>query len=82
MGRVNSQRENGPKEREKGLRPGNGGQQLQTEKAFISRHFRQTAAAGETVATIGSWRRERSRRRTLSSCFFKGLQNYIASGGC
>jgi hypothetical protein len=36
MGRVNSQKENGLKERENGFRPGNGGQQPKTEKSFIS----------------------------------------------
>jgi hypothetical protein len=50
MGRVNSQRENRPNERENGLRPRNGGQQLKSEKPLISRVFSGEAAAGETVA--------------------------------
>jgi hypothetical protein len=67
MGGVNSQRENGPKERENGLRQGNGGQQLKPEKSFISREFSRKAAAGETVTTIDSWRRESSCGQTFSA---------------
>jgi hypothetical protein len=37
VGLVNSQRENGPKEREIDLTPGYRGQQLGAEKSFISR---------------------------------------------
>jgi hypothetical protein len=36
MGRVNGQRENGSKERENGLRPSTGGQQLKAENSFVS----------------------------------------------
>jgi hypothetical protein len=39
MSRVNSQRENEPKERESGLKSANGGQQLKQEKSFISKEF-------------------------------------------
>jgi hypothetical protein len=37
MAGVNSQREKGTKERKNGFRPGYGGQQLKSEKSFISR---------------------------------------------
>jgi hypothetical protein len=49
MDQVNSQRENGPTERENGTKPGYGGQQFKTEKSFISRGFGREAAVGETV---------------------------------
>jgi hypothetical protein len=49
MDQVNSQRENGPTERENGTKPGYGGQQLKTEKSFVSRGFGREAAVGETV---------------------------------
>jgi hypothetical protein len=65
MGRVNSQRERGPKERQNDLRPRNVGQQLEAENSFISRDFSRNAAPGETVVTIVSWRRERNCRQTL-----------------
>ena len=58
MDRVNSQRENGPKERGNGLKPGNGGQQPGAENPLFSRDFSRKDAAGETVATTDSWRRE------------------------
>jgi hypothetical protein len=74
MGLVNSQRENGPKERENGLRPDSGGQQLKTEKPFISRGFSSAAAAGETVSTIDSWRRKRNCRQTLYAAFSMGYE--------
>jgi hypothetical protein len=67
MGLVNSQRENGPQERENGLRPGSGGQQLKTEEPFISRELSQQSAAGETVSTIDSWRREAHSPQTFFS---------------
>jgi len=43
---------NGAKERENGLKPSNGGQQLRTEKSFISRQFSREHPAGETVTTM------------------------------
>jgi hypothetical protein len=58
MGRVNSQRESRPKERENGLRRGYGGQQLRAEKLFVSRYFSRGITAAETVTIIDSWRRE------------------------
>jgi hypothetical protein len=69
MGRVNSQRENGPKERENGLRAGYGGQQPWAKNPLVSRDFSRKTAVGETVATSDSWRRDRNCRRTLSAAF-------------
>ena len=68
MSRVNSQREKEPKERENGLKPGNGGQQLKTEKPFVSRGLSREATARETVAAIDSWRRERDSDSRYNRC--------------
>jgi hypothetical protein len=74
MGQVNSQRENGLEQRENRLRAGNGGQQLKTEKSFISRHFSRDVDARETVSPNGSWRRERACKQNLSLLYFNNLE--------
>ena len=50
MGQVNRQSESGPKQRENGVRPSSGGQQLKAEKLLISNDFSRKATAGEPVA--------------------------------
>ena len=59
-------REKGPKRRENGPEPSNGGQQPRAKKSFVSRDFSQPAGNGETVATIGCWRREWVCKQNLS----------------
>ena len=52
MGGVNSRRENGPKERENGLKLSNGGQQLGTEKSFISRGSSRNVLHEEIIQPV------------------------------
>jgi hypothetical protein len=65
MSRVNSQRENGRKERKTASDRAFGGQQLNTEKFFISSGFSRESLAGETVFTVGRLDAEDSNSRYL-----------------
>jgi hypothetical protein len=81
MGGVNSQRENGPKERENGLRPSNGSQQLKAEKSFISRGFSQRALPERQLQplVVGGGRATVVKPSTVC---FQWVTKYIVSGGC
>ena len=71
----NSHRETGQEREKTASDRANGDQQLKTEKSFISKVFRRKATAGETVATIDSWRRGWDSNPRYGLSPYNGLAN-------
>ena len=70
----NNHRENRPKERENGLSPSDGGQQLAAEKSFISKALAQRPLPERRLQPLMSWRSDGNCRRTLSAAFSMGYE--------